>query len=317
MENNLESILTKISSDVWKSSSVEESKNIIIDLINKSSIDNDDKSTILNNLKHIVDKKDLDKYIANSILYYEGSSTEDYNLTKKGTLRKRKIKQPIVYFTEETENAIIEYVNETDPVLRDKIYAEKINYAFYKLAENIIHTFKFYYTDVEHVNHLKHEIVTVLLEKMHLYEKDKGKAYSYFGTIVKRWLIVYNKKNYEKLKEKAVLEEVDENEAICREMIVDSESPDLSKFMNIYINHIEKDIYKIFPKKQDAEVADAILQVFKNCEKLDEFNKKAVFIYIKEMVDVPTPHITKIIKKLKNIYYLLFNEYYEKGYISS
>jgi hypothetical protein len=81
--------------------------------------------------------------------------------------------------------------------LRSKIYEEKIHYAFFKLTQNIIHTFKFYHTEVENLEHLQHEIIVFLLSKIHLFNPHNGaKAYSYFGTIVKRWCILYNDKNY-------------------------------------------------------------------------------------------------------------------------
>lgn len=91
------------------------------------------------------------------------------------------------YFTQETENAIILYNNTLDPALKSKIYEEKIHYAFFKLTQNIIHTFKFYHTEVEDLEHLQHEIIVFLLSKIHLFNPQNGaKAYSYFGTIVKR-----------------------------------------------------------------------------------------------------------------------------------
>ena len=101
------------------------------------------------------------------------------------------------YFTQETENAIVLYNNTNDPILKSKIYEDNIHYPFFKLTQNIIHTFKFYHTEVENLEHLQHEIIVFLLSKMHLFNPHNGaKAYSYFGTIVKRWCILYNEKNY-------------------------------------------------------------------------------------------------------------------------
>ena len=101
------------------------------------------------------------------------------------------------YFTQETEDAIILYNNTTCPKKKSKIYEEKIHYGFFKLTQNIIHTFKFYHTEVDNLEHLQHEIIVFLLSKIHLFNPDKGaKAFSYFGTIVKRWCILYNDKNY-------------------------------------------------------------------------------------------------------------------------
>ena len=96
------------------------------------------------------------------------------------------------YFTQLTEDAIILYNKTPDSIIRSKIYElgadwennpdpiDGIHYAFFKLTQNIIHTFKFYHTEVEELEHLQHEIITFLLSKMHLFDPSKGaKAYSY------------------------------------------------------------------------------------------------------------------------------------------
>ena len=77
------------------------------------------------------------------------------------------------------------------------------------------------------------------------------------------------------------------------------------------------DIFDLFPKANDARIADAILELFRRRENIDIFNKKALYIYIKEITDATTPQITKIIKRLDTLRVRLFNEYYEHGYIRS
>jgi hypothetical protein len=248
-------------------------------------------------------------------------SEEEVLLTKKGTVRKRKAKLSLNYCTPDTENAIVEYLACTDPTERNKIYNERIDYAFYKLTENIIHTFKFYYTEVDTIPELQHEVVAFLLEKLHLYNQDKGKAYSYFGTIAKRYLILYNNANYKKLKDKAPVEAIDEDKSIYIDLV--NNSPELyqeeasNSFMNQYIKYVDNKIFDLFPKANDARIADAILELFRRRENIDIFNKKALYIYIKEITDATTPQITKIIKRLDILRVRLFNEYYEHGYIRS
>ena len=63
------------------------------------------------------------------------------------------------YFTQDTEDAIVAYNLSVDYGERSKIYDERINYAFFKLTQNIIHTFKFYHTEVENIEDLQHEII--------------------------------------------------------------------------------------------------------------------------------------------------------------
>lgn len=235
-------------------------------------------------------------------------------LTKDGKVRKRRPKKSIDYFTLDTQAAILEYRLETSQAKRNKIFNERIYYAFYKLAENIIHTFKFYYTEVDNIDELKHEVIAFLLEKLHLYDDSKGKAYSYFGTIAKRYLIVYNNNNYKRLKGKAPVGDVDEDKTITNELLL-NQKDDLEEvnFIDLYIKKIDDELLEIFPKAQEARVGDAILELFKRRENIDIFNKKALFIYIKEITDAPTPTITKVIKTLKEIYRVMLNKYLERG----
>jgi len=243
----------------------------------------------------------------------------EVSLTQKGNVRKRKPKQSILYFTQETEDAIVEYLITEDQVKRNQIYNDKIDYAFHKLAENIIHTFKFYYTEVNTINELKHEVVCVLLEKLSKYKQGKGKAYSYFGTIAKRYLIVYNTNNYKKLKGKATLLEVDEDKEITNELIKNYDvdvDPEESQLINIYVNYIDNNLFRLFPKEKEAKVADAIMELFRKRENIDVLSKKAIYIYIREITDTSTPIITKVIKTLKEIYIKINNEYQEYGHYS-
>ena len=71
----------------------------------------------------------------------------------------------------------------------------------------------------------------------------------------------------------------------------------------------------MFPKENDAKIADAILELFRKRENLDIFNKKALYIYIREIIDVKTPKITKIADKLYDIFKRNYIFYLENGYI--
>jgi hypothetical protein len=265
-------------------------------------------------------------------------------------IRKHKSqKQTRVYFSKDTENAIIKYNRSLSPEERSEIYAESIHWPFYKLTENIIHTFKFYYTDgVENLEDLQHEIITFLLSKIHLFNPDNGaKAYSYFGTIVKRWLIVYNQKNYgNKIKNISIVDlnhysQLDttdpafitsKNVESALETTLEEEefsnndkySPQgykhedrLSLFIDQYTKYCTDHIYEFFPKGNDASIADAVLELFRKRDHIDVFNKKALYIYIREMVDVKTPKITKIANKLYAIFKEKYLFYLEHGYFPS
>jgi hypothetical protein len=222
------------------------------------------------------------------------------------------------YFTQETEDAIVLYNNTENPALKSKIYEEKIHYAFFKLTQNIIHTFKFYHTEVEDLEHLQHEIIVFLLSKIHLFNPNNGaKAYSYFGTIVKRWCILYNDKNYKSKIKKVAISELEQDDSYS--YTLDSVSPQkdkLSYFIDQYVDYVTENLYSFFPKEYDTKIADAVLELFRKRDQIDIFNKKALYIYIHEMIpDVKTPKITKIANTLYDIFKKNYLFYLDEGYI--
>jgi len=227
----------------------------------------------------------------------------------------KKKKKGIQYFTQDTEDAIVLYNNTTDFELKSRIYNDKIHYGFFKLTENIIHTFKFYYTEVDNIEDLQHEVITFLLSKIHLFNPERGaKAFSYFGTIAKRYLILSNQKNYKKRIDTVAIDVLEEDENHSYTIDDSSHDERLSMFIDIYTEHVTKHIYTLFPKEYDAQIADAILELFRKRENLDIFNKKALYIYIREIIDVKTPKITKIANQLYDIFKENYVFYLEHGY---
>ena len=239
----------------------------------------------------------------------------EVELTKKGQPRRRKPKTKNNYFTEETEEAILEYRLSTNQAERNRIYNGKIHFGFYKLAENIIHTFKFYYTEVDKIEDLKYEVVSFLLQKLDLYDQSKGKAYSYFGTIAKRYLIIYNQKNYKKLVNKIDIPNNEEDDESFKQAIVVKEysEPDRNEVIIRFSKLLEEKIPTLFDRQEEINVAYAILEIFRKRENIEIFNKKALFIYIKEMTDCQSNTITKVIKKIKGLYVQILNNYIENA----
>ena len=88
----------------------------------------------------------------------------------------------------------------------------------------------------------------------------------------------------------------------------------LSYFVDEYIDYCSEHIYTLFPKSQDAKIADSILELFRKRDNLDIFNKKALYIYIREMVEVKTPKITNIAQQLNKIFHEKYLFYLEHGY---
>ena len=232
---------------------------------------------------------------------------------KKKRGRKRTKKR---YFTEDTELAIGEYLASNNQSERDKIYNERIHYALYKLAENLIHTFKFYYTEVDNIEDLKHEVMCFLIEKLDYFDPTKGsKAFSYFSIVGKNYLILYNNNNYKKKKITVDVMEADEDDGVMHQLGRPQRKKELKDFIDFFTAYIDKNMFTLFKKENDRKVCDAINILFKRRENLEIFNKKALYIYIREITNVDTPVITKVTKILKKLYKKLYFEYIDTGYV--
>jgi len=227
--------------------------------------------------------------------------------------RKRTKKQ---YFTPDTDAAIKEYLATSNQDKRNTIFKDRIWYPFYKLAENLIHTFKFYYTEVDDLEDLKHEVICFLLEKLDYFKPEKGtKAFSYFSIVGKNYLILYNNNNYKKKKQKADPSAADEDDGVLRSLGRDDRKQEIKDFIDYFTLYIDKHMFTMFKKNKDRKVCDAINVLFKRRENLEIFNKKALYIYIREMTEVDTPVITKVTKHLKKLYKKLYQEYDQTGHV--
>ena len=219
------------------------------------------------------------------------------------------------YFTKETEEAILLYNQLDDEFERNRLYDEKIKYPFDKLVENIIHTFKFYHFDVPYED-VKHEVVAFLNEKIHKYnDPTKGKAFSYFSIIAKNYLIIHNNANYNKFKNTDQPEAVDDRRNVINEVIRESDIEEKTEFMDLFVKYMDENLPVIFKKHTDLNVADSVLELFRNRENIENFNKKALYILIRDRTGVKTQYITRVVNTMKNIYAEMYLNYKKSGRI--
>ena len=104
-----------------------------------------------------------------------------------------------MYFGKPCQDAIIRYNSTDNTAIKNRIYSEHIAFPFNKLAENLIHTFKFYYFDYPS-EEVKHEVVSFMVMQMPKYNPEIGRAFSYFSIVAKNYLILHNNKNYKNYK---------------------------------------------------------------------------------------------------------------------
>ena len=238
--------------------------------------------------------------------------------SKKGVIvrkrRKRKKKGKNYYFHQGTEKAIIRYNNTDDPVLKNIIYNEHIRAAFDKLAENIIHTFKFYYFDVGS-EEVKHEVVSFLVMNMHKFKEGKGKAFSYFSIVAKNYLILNNNKNYKMGKIHSEMKVLDWKRNLTGENSYAEAAEKATLFVDELHRFWDTNLTNIFRRDKDIRVADSVLHIFRIKDSIENFNKKALYILIREMTGSNTQHITRIINVMKKYNKRLQHEFDKYGMV--
>ena len=228
--------------------------------------------------------------------------------------RKTKKKGKNYYFNQGTEKAIIRYNKTDDARLKNIIYNEHIAKAFDKLAENIIHTFKFYYFDVGSIE-VKHEVVSFLVMNIHKFKEGKGKAFSYFSIVAKNYLILNNNKNYKMGKIHSEMKVLDYKRNLMGENTMSETAEKSVLFVDELHRFWDANLSNIFRRDKDIRVADSVLHIFRIKENIENFNKKALYILIREMTGSNTQHITRIINVMKKYNKRLLLEFDKEGMV--
>ena len=221
-----------------------------------------------------------------------------------------------MYFTEETEAAIVAYNSTDSHREKNAIYNEHLRKPFEKLVENIIHTFKFYYFDIP-IESVKHEVISFMITRLDKYKQGKGKAFSYFSVVVKNWLICHNNNNYKKMKthnDVLDLKHKDVKNTSYNDNTVRSQEE--KEFFNSVIEYWEENIEKVFKKERDVRIAYSIVELMSRVDSIEIFNKKALYILLREISGHSTQHITRVLNVMRGHYKNLHIKWDKEGDIA-
>jgi len=231
-------------------------------------------------------------------------------------VKKKRRKKTKMYFGTPVQDAIIRYNKSSNPVIKNRIYQEHVHAAFEKMAENLIHTFKFYYFDYPFAE-VKAEVVSFLVMQMPKYQAEKGRAFSYFSVVGKNYLILNNNNNYKKMKIHDDISRLDFKRNVYSETVSDTVDEFNSEFVTQMLDYWDNNLTNIFRRQKDILVADSVLELFRKRKNIENFNKKALYIMIREMTGSNTQHITRVINQMKKYYANMFAEFTADGKIDT
>ena len=203
------------------------------------------------------------------------------------------------YFTKDTENAIIEYCGTECHSERTELYVGHIQPAFNELVDKIVYTYKF--TNLENVEVLKDDCKIWLTTILGKFDPSHGtKAFSYFSVVTKYWFThkakKQTKKNRREIEYDGMLREIEAISA-SEEVGFLKEQEDREFWANLLSEVEDWDKYCL--KENERKVLDAVLLLMNNIEQIEIFNKKAVYLYLREITGLNTKQIVSCLNKMR------------------
>jgi hypothetical protein len=150
-----------------------------------------------------------------------------------------------------------------------------------------------------------------------MFQEGKGKAFSYFSIVAKNHLILKNNGNYKRFKKTALLSEMPESWNPPDDFHETQFGEELNEFKELMLKYWDINLTRVFTKKRDIQIADAVLELFRRSQHIENFNKKHLYLLIREMTDCKTHYITKVVNEMKKHQTQMLNDYFDTGMITS
>jgi len=219
------------------------------------------------------------------------------------------------YFTKDHENAIIQYVATEDQKIRTQLYIDFIGPAFNEMVDKIVYTYKF--TNLPNIDSLKSECKVWLTTILDKYDHTKGsKAFSYFSVITKNWFIHKVKKNAKRARTEVLYDEMPkevDQELITTKNKYHEEREEREFWMSLWSEIDTWDTGNL--KEDEKKVLEAVKILLKSIDE-DEmiYNKKAIYLYLRELTGLNTKQVVNNLNKLRTKYHI-FKKNWTEGKI--
>jgi len=226
--------------------------------------------------------------------------------------KKRRKRTKNNYFTKVHEDAIVKYANSSCRKEKTKLYASLIQPAFDEMVNKIIFTYKF--NNLPNIDPLRDDCKVWLTTILDKYDPNKGsKAFSYFSVVTKNWFIHKVKTNSKRLKRETSYEQIVETGGSdslgTQSDVIDySEKREEMEFWNCLLTQVDAwDTGSL--KHNEKSVLEAVKVLLHNIEDIEIFNKKAVYLYLRELTGLNTKQVVNNLNKLREKYRVFKNKW--------
>jgi|TARA_R110000851_G_scaffold81815_1_gene179500 hypothetical protein len=217
-----------------------------------------------------------------------------------------------MYFTQVHEDAIVEYVATDCIKRRTELYVKYIGPTFDEMVDKIVYTYKF--TNLPNIDYLRDECKIWLITILDKYNQDKGyKAFSYFSVITKNWFIQQTKRARKNIKREVGMDYIS-GEAHLKHVSTENPYPAEREHAE-FVNSLKVEILsweRADLKENEEKVLAAIKILFQSAEDIEIFNKKAIYMYIREITGLSTKQIVSNLNRMK-VKYRVFRDKWEGG----
>lgn len=232
---------------------------------------------------------------------------EDKSLIENKTSKKVKVNN---YFDTREEEAVKMYITAKTREEKEEIYNTYLKDPLTKMIESIIRRYKLYRKDMDYQD-VHHDTHSFLMTKVDKFKPDKNKkAYSYFGTICKNYLMGQIQKDQKDSNRKISYEDISSTLENRPDMVyyMEFESIDAQKTIEIFKQDLKKYITETNMNENESKLGYALIELFENYGNIfigndnNKFNKNIVLLSLREMTNLNTKEIRIYLKKYKILY---------------
>lgn len=203
------------------------------------------------------------------------------------------------YFTEDTEQAILEYVKSTDSKEKNEIFKNRMNKTFKELIDNVVQVYKL--GKLPNISLLKEDCLLYLISVLHKFDQNReSAAFTYFTVVTKHWFFFQHKKFNKQKFEECNIEDVHtaeevENIASFNDYEFLRES---AEFRYSFLKELNEYKLKFTEGDKTLKVINSIIYIFEHIDDIDWLSKKGIYVYLREISGLETKEISSSIKKL-------------------
>ena len=226
--------------------------------------------------------------------------------------KKRKKRTKRLYFTQVHEDAILEYVKTESVKVRTELYVKYLGPAFSEMVDKIVFTYKF--TTLPNIDELRDECKIWLITILSKYDPNRGsKAFSYFSVITKNWFIHQTKKRSKKRRTEVELSVLSKDLELKHISITNpyAKEREAREFLGLLRKEIDSWEHEDM-KPNEEKVLNAIRMLFDEADNIEIFNKKAIYLYMREITGLNTKQVVNSLNSMR-VKYRVFRHNWDKG----